>query len=90
MHPAAVGRAREVAVAEGKPQSQVVPALIARLEDPDPVVQLTANEELKRVTGQDFGFAAWLDADERKAAAERWRAWWSQHEASPGQPSENR
>lgn len=81
IHPAAVGRARAVAQADRQPPSQVVPALIARLADPDPVVQLTANEELKRITGQDFGFAAWLDAEERQAAIERWRGWWSQRAA---------
>jgi hypothetical protein len=78
IHPDGVGRARDLALGGAANGPHTIPTLIARLDDPDPVVQLTANEELKRVTGQDFGFAAWLDAAERTAAAERWRAWWQQ------------
>ncbi|MDR3637105.1 MAG: hypothetical protein P4L84_25100 [Isosphaeraceae bacterium] len=81
IHTDGVGRARAVALAGGKADSHVIPGLIGQLEDPDPVVQLTANEELKRVTGQDFGFAAWLDPAERKAAVDRWSGWWKQREA---------
>jgi len=84
MHPSGVVRARSVAQNQGQPDFVTIPALIDRLQDPDPVVQLTANEELKRITGQDFGFANWLDKEERLTAAGRWRAWWIQRQAGLG------
>jgi hypothetical protein len=87
-HPSGVVRARAVSQGEGRNEARLIPALIERLNDPDPVVQLTANEELKRVTGRDFGFANWLDADERSAAVARWRAWWEQLRDGVGKEGE--
>ena len=57
----------------------VVPSLIDRLDDQDSVVRLTAFEELKRRTGQDFGYKPWLDAPERAVAVGHWRAWWNEN-----------
>ncbi len=82
--PSGVVRARAAGLGEGLPQTVVIPALIGRLDDPDTVVQLSANEELKRVTGQDFGFRAWNDLEERRAAVERWRSWWNRRQAGLG------
>ncbi len=68
-------RAHAVGQGRGQPDSQVVPALIARLDDEDPVVRLTANAELRERTGHDFGFVPWASAAERSAAIARWRTW---------------
>ena len=43
----------------GQPDSVVLPALIARLDDPDVVVRMAAHEELKRRTRRDFGYVPW-------------------------------
>ena len=53
---------------------QVVPALVARLDDEDPVVRLAANEELRKRTGRDFGYVPWASDEERAGAIARWRA----------------
>jgi hypothetical protein len=50
--------------------------LIDRLNDTDPVVRLSAFEELRRRTGQDFGYVPWGDLDERGRAVARWQSWW--------------
>jgi len=68
-------RARSIGMASRAPDSQVLPALVGRLNDGDPVVRLAAHEELRRRTGQDFGFIPWAAAQERSPAVERWRAW---------------
>ena len=57
--PAPIVRARSVGPGRKLPQGQVVPALIDRLEDSDPVVRLAAFEELKKGTGRTFGFVPW-------------------------------
>jgi hypothetical protein len=59
----------------------VVPALVARLEDEDPVVRMTAHDELRRRTGQDLGFVPWAGPQERAAAVARWRSWLQDHPA---------
>jgi HEAT repeat protein len=73
-------RARAVSLGEGLPNSVAVPALLDRLNDPDPVVRLSAHEALKRRTGQDLGYVPWAEVNERNAAAERWRAWWAKNQ----------
>jgi hypothetical protein len=60
----------------------VVPALVARLEDEDPVVRMAAHDELRRRTGQDLGFVAWASPEERAAAVGRWRSWLAAHPAA--------
>ena len=74
--PEAIVRARAVALGEHLPREKVVPALIERLNDADAVVRLSAHEELRHLTGQDFGYLPWGDAGERASAVERWRSWW--------------
>src|SRR5262245_50108908 len=75
--PSALNRARAVSLGEGQPDTVAIPALIARLDDDDPVVRLSANDGLKRRTGQDFGFVPWADPAERMEAVARWRGWWN-------------
>jgi hypothetical protein len=69
--PAAAQRARTT--------SDVLPALVARLDDDDPVVRMAAHEDLRRRTGQDFGFVPWAPREERAAAVQRWRDWTASH-----------
>jgi HEAT repeat protein len=74
--PSPLARARAAGLGEKLPDDVVVPALIERLQDQDPVVRLSSNEALKRRTGQDMGFVAWSEPDARAQAVGRWRAWW--------------
>ncbi len=68
-------RARAVGLGARKTDAKVLPALIERLSDPDPVVRLAANQELIRRTGRDFGYVSWASAEERSGAIARWRDW---------------
>ena len=52
--------------------------------DNDPVVRLAAHEELRRRTGQDFGYVPWASAEERTRAIDRWRGWLGRGTLSPG------
>ena len=79
---APITRARSVSLGQSLPQRQVVPALIDRLEDKDPVVRLAAFEELKKGTGRSFGFVPWGPEAERAGAVAHWRAWWQDRQAS--------
>lgn len=76
-HPAPLVRARALSLGDQRSSSQVVPALVARLNDADPVVRLAAHEELKKRTGQDFGYVPWAEEPERQAAVARWKDWLS-------------
>lgn len=76
-NPAPLVRARAAAKGKRLPNAVTVPALIDRLGDNDPVVRLSAHEELKKRTGQDFGFVPWADAPERTRAVERWKSWYA-------------
>ncbi len=80
--PAPINRARSVSLGSKLPQQQVVPALIDRLEDKDPVVRMAAHEELKKGTGHTFGFIPWGGESERTSAVSRWRSWWKQRQAA--------
>jgi hypothetical protein len=81
-NPSGITRARAASLGTDLPSDVVIPALIDKLNDPDSVVRLAANEELKKTTHQDFGFEAWGELEERQAAHGRWRKWWKQHEAA--------
>jgi len=78
-------RARAVGLGRRQPDSRVVPALVDRLADADPVVRLAAHEELRERTGRDFGFVPWASPDERASAIDRWRAWMGQGKVTPDQ-----
>ena len=81
--PAPLKRARAVTLNDRVPNSVAVPVLVGRLDDPDPVVRLTANQELERRTGRDFGYHAWDDLGERAQAIGRWRTWWAGQTTGP-------
>ncbi len=75
---APITRARAASLSNQARADVAIPALIARLDDADPVVRLAAYGELKRRTGQDFGYLAWADAADRRPAVEKYQAWWQQ------------
>jgi hypothetical protein len=79
--PAPMTRARAAHLGDGLPEAVAIPALIDRLEDPDPVVRLSAHEALRRRTGEQFGFVPWADTAERARAVTRWRSWWTGRQA---------
>lgn len=81
-HPAAITRARSVGLGRGLPDSQVIPTLIAKLDDPDPVVRLSSHEELRRRSGKDFGYLPWAPPEERAKSIAQWRGWWEQRQGS--------
>ena len=84
-NPAPLVRARAVGLGRRQPDSQVVPALVDRLADADPVVRLAAHEELRQRTGRDFGYVPWASPEERAGAIDRWRAWMGQGKEVPMQ-----
>lgn len=73
-------RARSIGMSRGLPDAQVIPVLVDRLEDPDPVVRLKAADELKQRTGQDFGYVSWAEPAERAAGVAKWRAWLNENQ----------
>jgi hypothetical protein len=54
-----------------------VPFLIERLDDDDVGVRAAASASLRRVTNRFFGYEARAGVGDRRAAAERWRTWWT-------------
>ena len=76
-HPAPLVRARAISLGYEQPDAVVIPALVERLNDPDVVVRMAANEELKKRTGRDLGFVPWAGPEERASSVERWKAWMS-------------
>lgn len=68
-------RAAAAAVAR-KESRELIPNLIALLTDTDRGVVGAAHDSLKTLSGKDFGPAAGASPADRKAAADRWQAWW--------------
>ncbi len=89
IHPAPIVRARAVGLDDQQPEWVAVPALIARLNDPDRVVRMTANDGLKERTHRDFGFVAWASPEERGQAIGRWKAWWEERRAQAAYPKDD-
>jgi len=56
--------------------------LIRLLKHVNPSVRYSAEYGLRRVTGKAFGYNAHADAKDRKAAAEKWQAWWKANAAT--------
>ena len=89
IHPAPIVRARAVGLDDKQPEWVAIPAMIDRLNDPDRVVRMTANDGLKERTRRDFGFVAWAPAEERARAVDRWRAWWKERQAQAAYPKDD-
>jgi hypothetical protein len=75
-------RARAVSLTDGRPIQEVIPALIERLNDTDVAVRISASEELKRETHQDFGFVPWGELADRQRAVAQWQNWWRAQQAA--------
>ena len=82
-NPAPLVRARAVGLGRRQADSQLIPALVDRLSDSDPVVRLAAHEELRKRTGRDFGYVPWASPEERAGAIEQWKAFVGQGRGSP-------
>jgi hypothetical protein len=52
---------------------RIIPYLIADLESDDSAIRMYSINGLRRMTGQDFGFVYYADADVRKPAVDRWK-----------------
>ena len=61
-----------------------ISSLISLLGDPEKEVQKAANESLKKITGEDFEFAANSSQAIKKGAIEGWRFWWRSHQSNFG------
>jgi HEAT repeat protein len=72
---AEIRRAAVLAVAQKK-ERDLVPDLIARLEDDTPLLSQVTRGALKTLTERDFGPAADAAPDELAAAVDDWSAWW--------------
>lgn len=57
-----------------------VKMLIEFLYHGDTTIRLTAIQGLKWATGFDLGYKTYASPEERKAAAEKWEAWWKENE----------
>jgi hypothetical protein len=80
-NPAPITRARAMGLGNRLPEQRAIPPMLDRLHDVDPVVRLTAHEELRRRTGRDFGYVPWAEPTERARAESRWRSWWNARQA---------
>jgi hypothetical protein len=74
-NPVPLVRARAVGLGRRGDDAKVIPALVNRLDDGDPVVRLAAYEELRTRTGREFGYVPWATPEERASAVSRWRTW---------------
>ena len=54
---------------------QDVPRLIDLLASDDAAIRAFADEGLRRMAGQDFGFRFWADPAQRREAVGRWKIW---------------
>ena len=75
-NPAPLVRARAIPLGRNLSDNAVVPSLLSSLDDKDQVVRLSAHEELKKRSGQDFGYVPYADPAERAPAISKWREWW--------------
>jgi hypothetical protein len=55
-----------------------VAQMVQDLNDDDPAVRFYAIEGLRRLTGDDFGYQYYEDADGRAAAVAKWNQWLKQ------------
>lgn len=69
-------RIKALSAAAASGDRTAIPGLIQRLESLDPGERLLAYRALHRMTGQTFGYDHSAPEVERRAAAERWAAWW--------------
>ncbi|TVQ59397.1 MAG: hypothetical protein EA379_11140 [Phycisphaerales bacterium] len=60
-----------------------IPEIIGMLESDDPGIRMLANATLERMTGESAGYDHAAREHERRAAIDRWEAWWRSNEGDP-------
>jgi len=65
---------------------EVIPALLAALNDPEPQVREVANFALEGLTGYKAAVSANPPRQESARTANNWRAWWREHAGSFSPP----
>ncbi len=68
---------------------EVIPALLAALNDPEPQVRAVANFALEGVTGHKVAVSANPSHEESAHVADNWHVWWREHAGSfaPSRPA---
>jgi HEAT repeat protein len=61
---------------------EVIPALFALLNDPEPQVRQVANFALESVTGHKIALSGNASREESARVASLWHAWWREHSGS--------
>jgi hypothetical protein len=64
-----------IELAVQKNDRSAISVLIKSLESDDPAIRFYANDALKKLTGQDFGFLYYEDDEARRPAVKRWQGW---------------
>jgi len=85
--PAGVERAQGVMTVGEQNIQPAIPQLIDLLEDDDVSVRVVTVRTLRDMTGKEFGYVAYADAPERRAAAGRWRTWWQSQTGTGATPA---
>jgi HEAT repeat protein len=80
--PKAFDRVNAILGLRNRESKDVVPALLAMLNDPDAPVRQVAHFALQRLTGQRFALSARASRAESARVAARWRSWWREKGAS--------
>jgi hypothetical protein len=65
---------------------EVIPALLAALNDPEPQVRQVANFSLEGLTGHRINVSASPSPEESERTANDWHAWWLEHAGSFSPP----
>lgn len=52
-----------------------IPRLIELLDSEDSAVRLASIQALRDLTGEDFGYEVWHDADGRSESVSQWKRW---------------
>lgn len=60
--------------------ASATPELVIMLDSSDPAERMLADETLRRLTGEDFGYRHYDPEPQRREAAKAWRQWWEQGE----------
>ena len=74
--PKALDRVNAILGLRNRENKDVVPALLAMLNDPAVQVRQVANFALQSLTGQRFVLSARASRAESARVSARWRAWW--------------
>ena len=60
-------------------RQDVLPLLVDRLTDRDSNVRMFSAMALRKITGEDFGWASWKTLRQREESVARWRQWLKKH-----------